>query len=323
MSHPFQDLSPDRLMSALESKDIWPTGEPFALNSYENRVFMLRDEQGQRWVAKFYRPDRWSDALIQEEHDFLQELAAEDIPVAAPWRDDAAQSLHRYQEFRFALFPFIPGQAPELDQPDHLYALGQLLGRLHAVSARGHFQHRPTLALEAGVREAGERVLASGRMSEQQARAYRSVVHRIADTLARHKPTLIRCHGDCHLGNVLGRDDAFTLVDFDDCLMAPAIQDVWMLLPTSDQQSWQAQLSEVSEGYEESRAFPFEELALIEPLRAYRLVRHSAWLISRWDDPAFPQAFPWVADQHYWDAHIRQLESQVLQLEEPRWLAGP
>ncbi|HCR98020.1 MULTISPECIES: serine/threonine protein kinase [Halomonas] len=324
MSHPFSALSPDTVMSAAESVDIWPAGEPFALNSYENRVLMFRDDDARHWVIKFYRPERWSDAAIQEEHDFLKELSEAGVSVVAPWRNSAGQSLHHYAAFRFALFPQCAGQAPELDNPEHLFALGEVLGQLHNVSQRKVFQHRPRLELESGIEEARQRVVGSQWLDKFQRRAYDAVIQKLQHRLAPKAldpASLIRCHGDCHLGNVLGRDEHFSLVDFDDCAMAPAIQDIWMLLPTDEPDSWRAQLSEISEGYEESLAFPHEQMSLIEPLRAYRLIRHSAWLVSRWDDPAFPRAFPWMADSSYWDQHIRQLEQQCLQLERPVWLA--
>lgn len=324
MSHPFSALSPDVVMSAIESLNIWPAGEPFALNSYENRVLMFRDEDGKHWIVKFYRPERWKDEAIQEEHDFLQELTLHKVPVVAPWRSTTGQSLHHYDAFRFALFPHCPGQAPELDNPAHLFAMGEVLGRLHQVSAKKTFQHRSCLEMASGVLEAQQRVLASDRLSHHQRRAYENVIQKVHQQLSKHNvpsASMIRCHGDCHLGNVLGREEQFTLVDFDDCLMAPAIQDIWMLLPTDDPQGWRAHLNEITEGYEQTCSFPEEQMALIEPLRSYRLIRHSAWLISRWEDPAFPRAFPWVADSGYWDQHIRQLEQQCLQLEDPRWLA--
>ncbi|WP_447957944.1 serine/threonine protein kinase [Vreelandella sp. EE7] len=328
MAHAFSALSPDAVISAAESVGIYPAAEPFALNSYENRVLMFQDDDQKRWVVKFYRPGRWSDAAIEEEHDFLAELEAARVPVSAPWRDGQGRSLHTYvhgdQPFRFALFPQCVGQAPELDNPVHLFALGELLGQLHEQAAKGSFEHRHTLCFEKDIKDAEARVLASGRLGGHQQRAYCQVIDKTLAALARlgvAKTPLVRTHGDCHLGNILGRDERFHLVDFDDCLMAPAIQDVWMLLPTGEPDSWQAQLSEMIEGYEQVRPFPREQLGVIESLRAYRLIRYTAWLVSRWEDPAFPRAFPWVAESGYWDQHIRQLEQQLLQLSEPRWLA--
>ncbi|WP_075881228.1 serine/threonine protein kinase [Vreelandella massiliensis] len=324
MSHPYRALSPNVVMSAIESTGIWPAGEPFALNSYENRVLLFRDDERRGWVVKFYRPGRWSKATIQEEHDFLHELKNAKVPVVAPWRNSDGHSLHHFEGYDFALFPQCVGQAPELDNPAHLFALGGLLARLHRVGEKKTFLHRGTLDMPEGIAQARERILTSDWLTVHQRRAYERVTTQLQEQVApylKKEIAIIRCHGDCHLGNILGREETFTLVDFDDCLMAPAIQDIWMLLAMDDPQTWRAQLSEISEGYEEERAFPHDQLTLIEPLRSYRLVRHSAWLVDRWSDPAFPQAFPWVAGSGYWDQHIRQLEQQRLQLASPRWLA--
>lgn len=324
MSHAFSALSPDTVVAAIESIGVYPAGEPFALNSYENRVLLFRDDEQRGWVVKFYRPARWSMAVIQEEHDYLYELSQAGVSVVAPLRLANGQTLHHFNGFAFALFPQQAGQAPELDNPEHLFVLGEMLGRLHSVASRQTFTHRRQMALAPDTAEASAEVLASGWLTRHQRRAYEAVTSRLVEALegfSTAPESMIRCHGDCHLGNILGREATFTLVDFDDCLMAPAIQDIWMLLAIDEPAAWRAQLSEISEGYEEARAFPHAELELIEPLRSYRLVRHSAWLAQRWDDPAFPQAFPWLGESGYWDGHIRQLEQQRQQLQTPRWLA--
>ncbi|MFO7648048.1 MULTISPECIES: serine/threonine protein kinase [Halomonas] len=323
--HPFAELSPARVVSAVESLGFWLPGEPFALNSYENRVYLIHDDERRRWVVKFYRPERWTDDQIQEEHDFLAELAAEEVAVAAPWCDEAGTSLHRAEGFRFALFPQLPGQAPELENPAHLFVLGELIGAVHAVGERSRFVHRATQDLDRMVLEAREGVLDSPWLDRRQREAYGRITLALHERLARHawRPAqAIRVHGDCHIGNILGRDEAFALVDFDDCLMAPAVQDLWMLLTAEQDEERHMQLSEVIEGYEQHREFDRHELSLVEPLRTLRLLRHSAWLVARWEDPAFPSAFPWLADAGYWDGHIRLLEQQRQVLERaPRWLA--
>ncbi|MBF8221736.1 serine/threonine protein kinase [Halomonas sp. 328] len=325
--HPFESLSPARVVEAVESLGFWLPGEPFALNSYENRVFQLHDEERRRWVVKFYRPNRWADAAIQEEHDFLAELVAEGVPVAAPWRSDQGTSLHRHQGFRFALFPQLPGGAPELDNPDHLFALGELIGRLHAVGQRGEFVHRRRLEPGPLAEESRRIVLDGPWLNARQRRAYERISGELAVAILERpwpESAMIRAHGDCHLGNMLGRDGDFALVDFDDCLMAPAVQDLWMLLSAQHEQEWQMQLSELLEGYEQACDFDRRQLRWIEALRGLRLMRHSAWLVARWEDPAFPRVFPWVAEAGYWDQHIRDLEQQCLALNaRPRWLAGP
>lgn len=324
-SHPFSQLSPARVVAAVEALGFWLPGEPFTLNSYENRVFLVHDEERRRWVVKFYRPERWTDAQIREEHDFLAELAAAGVAVAPPWRDETGESLHREEAFRFTLFPHLPGQAPELENPSHLFALGELIGSVHAVGEQGRFTHRRSLDLDGMVTEARERVLASRWLDRHQRRAYERITASLHRQLAVHAwnaDQAIRVQGDCHIGNMLGRDDHFALVDFDDCLMAPAIQDLWMLFTAQEEGERQMQLSEVTEGYEQHRDFDRRELSLVEPLRTLRLMRHSAWLVDRWQDPAFPLAFPWLADAGYWDGHLRMLEQQRQALEvEPRWLA--
>jgi len=324
-AHPFAQLSPARVVAAVESLGFWLPGEPFALNSYENRVFLVHDEDRRRWVVKFYRPERWTDAQIREEHDFLAELVAAQVAVAAPWRDASGESLHRAEGFRFTLFPHLPGQAPELENPDHLFTLGELIGAVHAVGERRRFAHRRTLDFDAMLIEARDKVLASHWLDRHQRQAYQRItagLHRQLQPHARRAAQAIRVQGDCHIGNILGRDASFALVDFDDCLMAPAVQDLWMLFTAQEEGERQMQLSEVTEGYEQHREFDREELALVEPLRTLRLLRHSAWLVDRWADPAFPLAFPWLADAGYWDEHLRMLEQQRQVLDaRPRWLA--
>lgn len=311
--HPFARLDPSRVVAAVESLGFWLPGEPFALNSYENRVYLVHDEDRRRWVVKFYRPERWTDARIIEEHDFLAELAEAGVAVAPPWRDASGQSLHVEETFRFALFPHLPGQAPELENPAHLFALGELIGAVHAVGRRGSFAHRGHLTLDTMVTEARERILGSDWLGRKQRGAYERITEALQRDLAPHvwsPAQTIRVQGDCHIGNMLGRDEHFALVDFDDCLMAPAVQDLWMLITAQRDDERQMQLSEVIEGYEQHLDFNRRELALMEPLRTLRLLRHSAWLVARWDDPAFPPAFPWLADAGYWDSHIRLLEQQ-------------
>ncbi|MCG6656413.1 serine/threonine protein kinase [Halomonas campisalis] len=324
-THPFARLEPARIVAAVESLGMWLPGEPFALNSYENRVYLVHDDERRRWVVKFYRPERWSDAQIQEEHDFLAELVAAGVAVAAPWRDEDGRSLHHAEGFRFTLFPQLPGQAPELENPAHLFTLGELIGAVHAVGECARFVHRGSMDLDVMVTEARERVLSSPWLDRHQRRAYERITAALHDDLAPHAwaaEQAIRVQGDCHLGNILGRDERFALVDFDDCLMAPAVQDLWMLFTAERDDELQMQLSEVLEGYEQHRDFNRRELALMEPLRTLRLMRHSAWLVARWSDPAFPPAFPWLADAGYWEGHIRLLEQQRQVLTRaPRWLA--
>ncbi|MCG7599131.1 serine/threonine protein kinase [Halomonas sp. McH1-25] len=324
--HPFESLTPQRIVEAIEALGMWLPGEPFTLNSYENRVFLVSDDERRRWVVKFYRPNRWSEAQIREEHGFLTELAAAEVPVAAPWQDARGETLHEAYGFRFALFPHVPGQAPELENPEHLFALGELIGRLHAVSACCSFFERPCLDPEALVTHSREQVLAGAWLNRRQRQSYAKISEALQRLLVERTwpaGAEIRAHGDCHLGNILGRDQDFTLVDFDDCCMAPAVQDLWMMLTAQNDQELQMQLGELIEGYEQHRDFDRRQLEWIEPLRTLRLMRHSAWLVARWEDPAFPRAFPWVASEDYWDQHIRTLEQQRVVLDgSQRWLAN-
>ncbi|WP_246131661.1 serine/threonine protein kinase [Pistricoccus aurantiacus] len=322
--HPFEQLSPMRIADAVESLGFCLSSEPFALNSYENRVFMLCDDERRRWVVKFYRPGRWRDEQIQEEHDFLTELSSDGAMVAAPWRDEKGRSLHHRAEFRLTMYPCLPGQAPELDNPAHLYALGEAIGQVHAVGRRKTFIHRPVLDLNRVTAASREAILSGSWLTRRQRPAYERIsatLQKLLESRGWPVEASIRTHGDCHPGNLLGRDEQFALVDFDDCMMAPAVQDIWMLLSAQNDQEIRAQLSEILEGYEQYTAFPRQELEWIEPLRSLRLMRHTAWLIERWEDPAFPQAFPWVADEGYWDQHIRQLDQQCLVLDrKTRWI---
>ncbi|WP_043532320.1 serine/threonine protein kinase [Litchfieldella xinjiangensis] len=324
--HPFERLSPQRIVEAVESLGMWLPGEPFTLNSYENRVFMVSDDERRRWVVKFYRPERWTDAQIQEEHDFLFELDEAGVSVGVPWRSETGDSLHHTEGFRFALFAQVVGQAPELEKPADLFALGEVLGQVHAVGKQRDFRYRRTLDPDAMVQESRTQVLGSRWMNARQRRAYERISQELHEALRQRgwpQSWNLRVHGDCHIGNILGRDERFSLVDFDDSVMAPAVQDLWMLLTAQSDPEAHMQLAEIIEGYEQHLDFDRRQLEWVEPLRSLRLVRHSAWLAARWDDPAFPRAFPWVAEEGYWDDHIRTLEQQRHALEQaPRWIAG-
>ncbi|RKR06430.1 Ser/Thr protein kinase RdoA (MazF antagonist) [Kushneria sinocarnis] len=323
-THPFEALKPERIVAAIESQGLRVEGEPFALNSYENRVFDWRDDEGRRFIAKFYRPDRLENSAILEEHAFLDELEEAGVRIGPVWHNEQGETLHEYEGYRFALFHAIPGQPPELDNPAHLFALGETIGQVHAVARRRSFRHRATLSPGTVAAQSCNRVLERGWLTTRQRSAY----ERITGELLNHLPddawpvsSLQRVHGDCHPGNILGRDEHFALVDFDDCTMAPAVQDLWMLISANEPMEWQQQVSELIEGYEQYCDFERRQLGWIEQLRTVRLLRYSAWLIERWEDPAFPRAFPWLTEEHYWDQHIRTLEQQRVALEQPNWLA--
>ncbi len=318
MSHPFATLTPDLVLDAVESLGYLSDARVLALNSYENRVYQVGIEDSAPLIAKFYRPDRWSDAAIREEHAFSHELAECEVPVVAPRQRDG-ESLFEHAGFRFALFPRRGGRAPEPGNLDQLYSLGQLLGRLHAVGASRPFEHRETLTVAGFGHASLDTLLAGGFVPRSLLPAYESVARdllkRLDELFARVRYTPIRLHGDCHPGNLLHRDDALHVVDLDDCRMGPAVQDLWMML-AGDRQERLGQLSELVDGYKEFHDFEARELPLIEGLRALRLMHHSAWIARRWDDPAFPLAFPWFANDRYWGDQILALREQLAALDE-------
>ena len=318
MSHPFATLTPDLVLDAVESLGYLSDARVLALNSYENRVYQVGIEDSAPLIAKFYRPDRWSDAAIREEHAFSHELAECEVPVVEPLQRDG-ESLFEHAGFRFALFPRRGGRAPEPGNLDQLYSLGQLLGRLHAVGASRPFEHRETLTVAGFGHASLDTLLEGGFVTRSILPAYESVardlLNQLDELFARVRYTPIRLHGDCHPGNLLHRDDAFHVVDLDDCRMGPAVQDLWMML-AGDRQERLGQLSELVDGYNEFHDFEARELPLIEGLRALRLMHHSAWIARRWDDPAFPLAFPWFANERYWGDQILALREQLAALDE-------
>jgi len=318
MSHPFDTLTPDLVLDAVESLGYLSDARVLALNSYENRVYQVGIEDSTPLIAKFYRPHRWSGAAILEEHRFSLELAEREIPVVAPLERDG-QTLHTHAGFRFALFPRRGGRAPEPGNLDQLYRLGQLLGRMHAVSASHPFEHRETLGVENFGHASLSTLLDGEFVPKSLLPAYESVARdllkRVEDIFARTDFQPIRLHGDCHPGNILARDDAFYLVDLDDCRMGPSVQDIWMML-AGERHERLGQLSELVEGYNEFHDFMPRELPLIEALRALRLLHYSAWLARRWDDPAFPMSFPWFGSERYWGDQILILREQMSALQE-------
>ncbi len=320
VSHPFDTLTPSFLIDAVESLGFYCDGRLFPLNSYENRVYQVGIEDATPMIAKFYRPQRWSEAQIREEHEFCFELVEQELPVVPPWRNEAGESLFVFGDFFFALFERRGGHAPELDDLDNLFTLGRLMGRIHAVGAVKPFQHRPTITIEdyghASVALVGEQFIPAS-LKESYLSLTADLLREIEAQFAQVSDlTLIRSHGDCHAGNILWRDDTANFVDFDDARMAPAIQDLWMLL-CGDRPRQTAQLSEVVEGYNEFFTFHPKELRLVEPLRTLRMLHYAAWLARRWTDPAFPRAFPWFNTERYWGEHILELREQYAALQEP------
>ncbi|MET4161675.1 Ser/Thr protein kinase RdoA (MazF antagonist) [Marinobacterium sp. MBR-111] len=318
---PFYQLTPDTVIDAVESMGYLSDGRILALNSYENRVYQVGIEESEPLIAKFYRPLRWSDEQILEEHQFCFELVEQELPVVAPLTNSAGESLFHFKDYRFSLFKRRGGRAPELDDPDHLYQLGQTLGRIHLVGAVRPFVHRPALDIQTYGRDSVA-LISEGFIPSSLREAYTSLCADLLDGIeacfaAAGEVKLIRAHGDCHGGNILWRDDTPNFVDFDDARMAPAIQDLWMLLTGDDRVQQQLQLAEVIAGYSEFADFDPRELHLVEALRTLRMMHYSAWLARRWEDPAFPHNFTWFNTERYWGEHILQLREQLSALQQP------
>lgn len=320
-SHPYDALTPDAILNAMESAGFEVNGRLFALNSYENRVYQIGLEDAPSVIAKFYRPGRWTEQQIREEHEFTRELTEADIPIVAPMTMPSGDTLASHDDFLFAVFPQRGGQAPDVSVPDTLYRLGQWLGQLHNVGARKPFEHRPALSLLDGLTANNQLLVDGGWIPEDLRPAWDSLLvdliqlcgARIDDA----GPVVdLRLHGDCHAGNILCRDEQMLFVDLDDCRTGPAIQDMWLLLNGEDAERG-AQLGELLEGYEMFRDFNRRERHLIEPLRCYRQIAHCAWLARRWDDPAFPRFFPWFAKPRFWSDQILSLREQLAALQSP------
>ena len=322
--HPYADLTPDCVLDALDSVGLRGDGRLLALGSYENRVYQIGIEDADPVVAKFYRPGRWSDEAIGEEHGFVAELAAREIPVVAPLAL-AGATLHAFGGFRFAVYPRCGGRAPELGNRETLEWMGRFLGRIHAVGAQMPFRHRPALDIRTFGQEPRDWLLAQEFIPPDLRDAWRSISALALDGARRcfdraGDVRALRLHGDCHAGNVLWIEHGATrgphFVDFDDARMGPAAQDLWMLL-SGDRAEMTRQLDDVLNGYEDFHAFDPRELHLVEALRTLRLLHYSAWLGQRWDDPAFPVAFPWFNTQRYWQDRILELREQVGLMDEP------
>ena len=316
---PYAGLTPDLLLAAVDSLGLRSDGRLLALNSFENRVYQVGLEDGSLLVAKFYRPDRWRDAAILEEHAFSLALAAQEIPVVAPLCL-AGRTLHEHQGYRFALFPKQGGRSPELDRPEVLAWIGRFLGRIHALGAVQDYAARPVLDIAAFGEEPRRYLLAEGFVPEEMLAVWRSVVDQALDGVRRcferaGPVRQLRLHGDCHVGNLLWTEQGPHFVDFDDSRMGPAVQDLWMLL-AGDEAAMGAQLGQLLGGYEMFAEFDDRELHLIEALRTLRLIHYSAWIARRWQDPAFPAAFPWFGSTRYWQDRILELREQVALMDE-------
>ena len=316
---PYADLGPGTVLDAVESLGLQCDGRLLPLNSYENRVYQIGLEERAPVIGKFYREGRWSDEAILEEHTFTAELHEHEIPVVAPLAFGGT-TLHTYNGYRFALFPRQGGRLPDLDNPEARRWLGRFLGRLHLVGEIQPFVARPTLTVARLGHEPVRYIVDHGLLPSSLETAYTSlaadVLERIEAAFARagrYQP--IRVHGDCHPGNILWTDDGPHFVDIDDAMNGPAIQDLWMLL-SGERVEMTRQLDEILEGYEDFYSLDPRQLHLLEPLRTLRMIHFSYWLALRWNDPAFPPAFPWFASERYWEEQVLALREQAALLDE-------
>ena len=311
--HPYARLTPDLVLDAVSAAGLRPDGRLLGLNSYENRVYQVWLEEGNAVVAKFYRPGRWSDAQIDEEHDFARELAEREVPVVAP-----LHSLH-HAEFRVAIYPRRGGRPPELENPKTLEWIGRFIARIHAVGSSKEFVSRPVLDAKTFGHDQRAWLLDHDFIPPDLLDAWKAVTEQalsLVDVAFKPPYENIRLHGDCHPGNILWTDDGPHFVDLDDARMGPAIQDLWMLL-SGDRAAMTPQLAHVLVGYRQFMSFDKRELSLLEALRTLRLINYSAWIARRWDDPAFPAAFPWFNTQRYWQDRILELREQIALMSEP------
>jgi Ser/Thr protein kinase RdoA (MazF antagonist) len=336
-AQPFASLQPEHLLDALDSIGLRADGRLLALNSYENRVYLVYADDAS-YVVKFYRPGRWSDAQILEEHAFLDELVEAEVPAVAPLRfGQANASLHTYQDLRFTVFPRRGGRSPETEDMQCMQWIGRFIGRIHSVGAQRNFVVRPSVSIEAFGEASLASIRASGFVPKDLHAAYFGTVDQAID-VARERITAIggkqglaafgwqRIYGDCHIGNILWTPSGPHFVDLDDARTGPPVQDLWMLLGgdvQNNREEAQTQLGALVRGYEEFREFDDVSLALIEPLRTLRLLHYSAWLTQRWADPAFPAAFPWFNTARYWQDKVLELREQIAAMHEPPLRVSP
>ncbi|MFQ5582783.1 MAG: serine/threonine protein kinase [Mariprofundaceae bacterium] len=325
-SDSFYALDPHRILDAIDAAGFRTDGILHPLNSYENRVYEVGLEDDAPIIAKFYRPARWTDAAILEEHQFTLELAELEIPVVPPVVDKQGRSLFHHGPYRFGLFPKKGGRAPDLESPTQLKQLGRFLGRIHALGAVKGFSHRPTLSIEHFGEDSFAYLLNNGFIPLELEVAYQRLTEGLLGEIkALFKQAgdvaCIRLHGDCHPGNILWTDNGPHIVDLDDARMGPAIQDLWMFI-SGNRLHMQARLADLLEGYSGFYDFNSLELNLIEALRTLRMMHYAAWLARRWEDPAFKRAFPWFNTQNYWEEHILSLKEQASAMhEEPlQWV---
>lgn len=313
----FQALSPDLILDALESVGLRAESGLTALNSYENRVYQFLCEDRKRYVVKFYRPERWTEEQIHEEHRFSHDMSEAEIPAVAPLTINE-NTLHHHQGYMFTVFPSVGGRQYEIDNLDQLEWVGRFLGRIHQVGRESLFTARPTIGLDEYLAQPREVLAQCPLIPKTLREPFLLATDALINTTKEYWHTdwqPLRLHGDCHPGNILWRDGPL-FVDMDDARNGPAIQDLWMLLH-GDQSEQRLQLDVLLEAYEEFADFDARELALIEPLRGMRMVYYLAWVARRWEDPAFPKSFPWMTDEDFWRGQIAAFNEQIKKLKAP------
>lgn len=311
--HAYARLTPDCILNALDAVGFAPEAALMPMNSYENRVYAFRDHEQHKHVVKFYRPERWTHAQIQEEHQFLFELVEADIPVIAPEQRDGT-SVFEFESFLFAVFPQCGGRPFESGNPEQLAVMGRTVGRLHACAQVHPFIERPVLSIDDYVRPALKAMSECPHFPKHLREPYQHIATELADrchTLLKKLPDAAwqRTHGDMHPGNLMWSGDGVLIVDFDDCRRAPAVQDLWMLADTIEQRAI------LIDEYEQFCEFDWSQWRYAEVLRSMRLMQYAGWLAARWLDPTFPRHFPWFASEQYFAQHIEQLRDQVQLLE--------
>jgi Ser/Thr protein kinase RdoA (MazF antagonist) len=313
----YLSLTPELQLDALASVGIYPESGLIQLNSYENRVSLFTDENKIRYVVKFYRPQRWSEAQLAEEHAFCLALKAQENCLSAPIKIEN-KTLFKFQDYYFALFKSLSARSLEVDNLDHLYEIGIALGKLHKTSSQECFQSREILNVENMLSKPIEQLKKSPLIPKSIRDPLFETMDKVSQLAAelfnKQSFVSIRLHGDCHASNILMDNSTPYLVDFDDCKMGPAIQDLWMLL-SGNQQEQQLQLSTLLEGYEQEFAFNTQQLALIEPLRSMRIIHYVNWINKRWSDPAFPTNFPWFTTDQYWKELLQSLQQQIINMQ--------
>ncbi len=313
----YQSLTPNTIIAAIESVGLMPDARILALNSYENRVYQVGIEDESPIIAKFYRPNRWSNEQILEEHQFTQHLAKQELSVIAPTSLDN-NTLFHFQGFRFAIYPRQGGHTPILEKKEHLQSIGRLLARIHACAKIMPFQHRPTISVEEFGQASINFLLDGQWLPSYLLPAYISLTDELLELCHKHFEKItspfISLQGDCHPGNLLWRDDKAYLIDFDDARRGPAIHDLWMLL-SGDEHEQRQQLDHLLDGYQDFFDFNYQETLLIECLRTLRIIHYSAWLAKRWNDPSFPLNFPWFNTERYWSEHILALREQLAAMQ--------